>query len=228
MSLLKSKHIYSERFNKMEQEQKNKIWSVLCKDFFQHYIRPTDSVVDIGAGYCEFINNIDCKQKYAVEVNEDTNLYAARGVKVLNHSSWDLGELNDGSIHVVFVSNFFEHLRNKEEVVLTLREIYRVLRPDGKLLILGPNIRYLPGNYWDFFDHFIPLSHVSMCEALTLCGFKVVAMKARFLPYTTKSAIPKVPLAVKLYLKLPLLHLLFGKQFFIVAKKDPTLPGYRS
>ena len=58
--------IYRRRFNEYECEQKNKIWKVLCPNFFQQFI-PVDAVVlDVGAGYCEFINNIRCFKKIAV------------------------------------------------------------------------------------------------------------------------------------------------------------------
>ena len=46
--------IYRRRFLAYECEEKNKIWKVLCPNFFKKYV-PEDSVVlDIGEGYCEF------------------------------------------------------------------------------------------------------------------------------------------------------------------------------
>lgn len=39
-------------------EKKNAIWKVLCDMFFTHYVPNGATIVDIGAGYCEFINNI--------------------------------------------------------------------------------------------------------------------------------------------------------------------------
>ena len=64
--------IYRRRFNEYECEQKNKNWEVLCPDFFQQFIPEEARVLDIGAGYCEFINNIRCREKLAVDLNEDT------------------------------------------------------------------------------------------------------------------------------------------------------------
>ena len=48
--------LYKKRFEG-ELYKKNEIWKVLCSSFFQKYITEKDLVVDIGAGYCEFINN---------------------------------------------------------------------------------------------------------------------------------------------------------------------------
>jgi ubiquinone/menaquinone biosynthesis C-methylase UbiE len=111
----------------------------------------------------------------------------------------------------------FEHFASKGDIVTTLREVRRVLRPGGRLLVLGPNIRYASRVYWDFFDHHVPLSDRSMAEALETTGFTLELVRARFLPYTIKSRFPRWPVLVRMYLRCPPLHLLFGKQMFLVA-----------
>jgi len=122
--------LYEKRFEG-ELYKKNEIWKVLCSSFFQKYI-PKDSVVlDIGAGYCEFINNIQCTKKYAVDLNEDTPNFANTDVKVFTCLSTDLSFLSDDSIDMVFMSNFLEHLKTKEAVIKTLSEVFRVLKPGG-------------------------------------------------------------------------------------------------
>ena len=62
--------LYRLRFNK-ELKTRNKIWKILCRDFFQKYVKPTDTLCDIGAGYCEFINNINAKNKIAIDINKE-------------------------------------------------------------------------------------------------------------------------------------------------------------
>lgn len=82
-----------------------------------------------------------------------------------------------------------------------------------------PNIKYVGESYWDFLDHQLPLTDKSVVEGLQLSGFKITERKSRFLPYTTKSVFPKATLLVKLYLLLPPLQFLLGKQSLIVATK---------
>src|SRR5918911_2512313 len=86
-SVVALSNLYSNRFNQEEQRQKERIWKVLCRDFFQRYVHPSDTVLDIGAGYCEFINNIQCARKIALDLNEDTKRYAAPGVQVVQAMS---------------------------------------------------------------------------------------------------------------------------------------------
>jgi ubiquinone/menaquinone biosynthesis C-methylase UbiE len=223
-TLLESENIYKFRFDEDEIRRKNKIWKVLCEDFFQTYIHPEDVVLDIGAGYCEFINNISCSRRIAIDINPDITHFAEPDVEVLNAHSADINVLDDESINVIFVSNFFEHLLSKDFFMLTLSEIYRILKKGGRLLILQPNIRVLGGSYWDFLDHHIPLSDRTVVEALKLTGFKVQEVRSRFLPYTTKSRIPQWPILVRLYLRIPIAHRFLGGQAWIVGLKveNPT------
>ena len=218
-SAVKLAGLYSNRFSERERRQKERIWQVLCHDFFQRYVRPTDTVLDVGAGYCEFINTIVCGSKIALDLNEDTPRYAAPGVRVVQSPSNAMEGIDSDSVDVAFASNFFEHMPTKEVFLQTLREIRRVLRPGGKLLILQPNIRFLNGEYWDFLDHHIPLTDRTLVEALLAVDMRPAEVLPRFLPYTTKSRFPQHPALVRLYLKIPLAYRLLGKQAWVVAVK---------
>jgi SAM-dependent methyltransferase len=217
------RELYAQRFDAGERAMKSDIWRVLCRSFFQRYVARDDTVLDLGAGYCEFINNIECKTKLAVDLNEETQDYAAPGVKVVLTPLTDLSPITDASVDVAFASNVFEHLHDKATLLESLREAHRVLRPGGRLLVLGPNIRYAFSEYWDFFDHHLALSHVSLSEALGLAGFRVCEVRPRLLPFSTKSSLPKAAWLVRLYLALPVAHRFLGKQFFVVAEKPSTL-----
>ncbi len=213
------KELYARRFGPKERAQKNALWKVLCQSFLQRYVSESDVVVDLGAGYCEFINNIRCGRKIAVDLNEETRQYAADDVTVLLEPADALSSIEDATVDIVFASNLFEHLPDKEVLTAVLAAIHRVLRHGGRLLVLQPNIRYAYKDYWDYFDHYLPLSHLSLSEVLMLKGFTIEEVRPRFLPYTVKSRLPKSGLLLKIYLRLPPLHLLMGKQMFLVAAK---------
>jgi SAM-dependent methyltransferase len=210
--------LYRLRFNK-ELEKRNEIWKILCEKFFQKYIGTSDSVCDLGAGYCEFINNINAKNRYAIDINPETKKFAKGKVQAIITSSTNLPNKLRNKIDVVFVSNFFEHLSTKEQLAKTLIEIDKILKYSGKIIVLMPNIRYIGESYWDFLDHQLPLTEKSMIEALTLINYEIIEKKNKFLPYTTKGKLPKYSLFVKIYLKLFPLQMIFGKQSLIIAKK---------
>jgi SAM-dependent methyltransferase len=209
--------LYAHRFDPAERAARARLWAVLCAEFFQRWVGPRATVLDLGAGYCEFINHIRCARRLAVDGNPAVVDHAAPGVEARCGRADQLDWLAAGSVDVVFASNFFEHLPDSGALLAVLAEARRVLRPDGRLLVLQPNIRYAYREYWDFLDHHLPLSHASMAEALVLAGFRVVELRPRFLPFSTKSALPSWPILVRWYLRIPLAQRLLGKQMFVVA-----------
>jgi hypothetical protein len=91
--------LYRKRFSTIEYEQKNQLWRILCEHFFQKYVHPSDAVLDVGAGYCEFINHINCRHKIALDSNEETKLYADKAVQVIQASGSNMSMLPDAAVH---------------------------------------------------------------------------------------------------------------------------------
>lgn len=213
--------IYSARFSAGDRRRKDRLWRLLCENFLQHFIGKEATVLDLGAGYCEFINHIRCSKKFAVDLSPATQEFAHADVTALRTDSTNMPMIADCSIDVVFCSNFFEHLPSKDALLQTLQEVHRILRTDGKLIVIQPNIKYALKEYWDFLDHHLPLSHLSMEEALASAGFQIDTLLPRFLPFTTKTRLPQSLWLLRIYLRLPPLWRIFGKQMFIVVQKLP-------
>ncbi len=214
------KDYYRNRFPEDELERKNQIWKVLCNDFFQKFVRKNDVVMDIGAGYCEFINNIKCKTKIAVDINPDTKKFADKNVKIVRSISTKIPSSFKNKVDVVFMSNFLEHLSIKEEVLATLEKSNEVLKKNGKIMIMQPNISLIGNKYWDFIDHKVPLNIGSIVEALGIVGFDIDLIVKRFLPYTTKSRFVDAHFLVGIYLMIPEIFRPFaGQSFFLATKK---------
>ena len=193
----------------------------LC-DWFARFLPPDAKVVvDVAAGYCDFINNIRFGgTKVALDVNPDVQTHAASGVKAVVGGIERLPDLfEQGTVSVFFMSNFLEHI-TKEEIKRLLEDCLELLEEGGQVWILTPNIRYTGGKYWDFFDHITPITEKALCEIAVATGFSVKKCVRRFLPFTTKSALPKAAWLVRLYLKLmPFSGMVFGEQSFIILQK---------
>jgi ubiquinone/menaquinone biosynthesis C-methylase UbiE len=210
--------LYAHRFREFEADR-DRVWQVLTRCYFQKWVNPTDAVLDVGAGYCEFINNIRAREKFALDLNPSLQQRAAAEVRAIPHDVCQPWPVPSDSINVVFSSNFFEHLKDKDSLRHCLDEAYRVLHKGGLVIAMGPNIRFCSDVYWDFFDHHLPLSDRSLVEVLQLVGFRDEIVIPRFLPYTMAGRRPPSALLVRLYLQMPIFWRVLGKQFLIVARK---------
>jgi SAM-dependent methyltransferase len=219
--------IYEARFAGTAAYRK-RVWQVLVRAFFQKFVKSTDTVLDLGCGYGEFINEVRCAKKLAMDLNPDAQRHLDSSVQFLHQDCATRWQVEPESLNVVFTSNFFEHLPDKASLGRTLDEIFRGLAHGGRLIALGPNVRYLPGAYWDFWDHHLPLTEVSLGEGLTNRGFEVIKSVDRFLPYTMVKAREYPQSLIKIYLAMPGLWPLFGNQFLVVAQKpSPGNEGRR-
>lgn len=213
--------LYQLRFSTAERQANDRLWRVLCESYLQKLVPADATIVDVGAGSCGFINNIRAKRRIAVDLDAGLRDRAAAGVEP--HVS-DIAALPDllgpASVDIAWASNVFEHLPSAAELLRVLQAIRTILRPNGRIIILQPNVRLVGGRFWDFLDHTLPLTETGMQEALGVAGFRIVSCKARFLPYTTKSSVPKPTWLLRTYLALPPAQWLFGEQFLIVATPE--------
>jgi SAM-dependent methyltransferase len=210
--------IYEKRFSGLE-NYRNRVWKILIEEFFSKWIRSTDHILDLGCGYGEFINNTKCEVRHAMDLNPKTKSLLDK--EIIFHQqdcsqSWEIGH---NSLDLVFTSNFFEHLPNKESLDRTVREIKKALKPGGRLIAMGPNISVLNGKYWDFWDHHVALSDQSLCELLQIHDFNIEQSESKFLPYNMVRVKKRPLFLVSLYLRFQFFWKIFGKQFLIIAKK---------
>jgi SAM-dependent methyltransferase len=212
------KEIYSLRFAGVH-DYRTEVWKVLAADFFSTWIRPRDAVLDLGCGHGEFINHATAGRKFAMDLNPAARDCLAGGIRFFEQESSAHWPLADGSLDAVFTSNFFEHLPSKAALRTTLREACRCLKPNGYLVAMGPNVKAIAGPYWDFFDHYLPLTERSLAEALRLEGFRIEQAISRFLPYTMSLGFHPPLWTVRLYLKMPFVWRIFGRQFLVVGRK---------
>ncbi|MGJ3252876.1 MAG: class I SAM-dependent methyltransferase [Elainellaceae cyanobacterium] len=213
--------LYANRFNYKERHAKLQLWKILIKDFLQPHIGKDSIVLDIGGGYCEFINQIRAREKYLVDLNPDSQNFADSDVNVLNVNvlNEDVGDsLPHNYFDRIFISNFFEHLSSKEELIQILGFCFERLCPGGSLIVIQPNFKYSFREYYDFIDHTLPITHVSLEEALRTIGFSIEVMIPRFLPFSTKNR-PTAPVLLEIYLKFPILWKFLGGQMFVKATK---------
>jgi SAM-dependent methyltransferase len=196
------------------------VWDVLVNNFFSRFIAADAAVLDLGCGYGDFINAVQARTRLAMDMNPAARGKLDPGVRFFFQDCsepWD--GIPENSLDLVFTSNFIEHLPDKAAVARALHEALRCLKPGGRFIAMGANIRHVPGRYWDFWDHQVPFTEKSLSEGLRATGFSIDLCLGRFLPYTMSSGRQYPIFCVKLYLALPFLWRVFGGQFLVVAHK---------
>lgn len=214
--------MYQQRWTEAELLNVSRVWETLVKKFFQPIVGKDAKVLDIGCGFCHFLNNLQAKEKVGVDANPAASRYASSGVTIHNTADLSLKMLPSQYFDCVFISNFLEHLESGTQVIDLLKRGKELLHPDGKLIILQPNFRLLGSAYFDFIDHKTILTDKSLEEALTITGFTIKRKIIRFLPYTTKSRIPQHPVLVRFYLWFRPLWFFIGKQSLFIATVQTT------
>jgi len=197
------------------------VWKEIIR-FLKKYIPENGVVVDLGAGYCDFINNINASKKYAIDISSELSLYAREDVAQINRTGWNFHEIVDESADILLASNFLEHFTD-EDLEKIMKEIRCVLKKGGKLILMQPNYRLAYKNYFDDPTHKKVFSDAALESFLLSYDFKIILKKSRFLPFSMRSdssLIPRflLPLIVRAYIHSPLKP--FAGQMLFVAEKS--------
>ena len=195
---------------------RSRVWKAVA-EYLQQFVRhDMDRVLDLGAGYCDFINNIKAREKFAVDMNPQGAQFCGPGVSFFCASATDLGVLATDSVDVLFASNLLEHL-DDGEMACAMNEFHRVLAPGGRVILMQPNFRYAYREYFDDYTHKKIFTHISLRDFFQANGFEAIRVQPRFLPFSLKSRLPKSYFLTKLYLLSP--YKPMAGQMLLVLKK---------
>jgi SAM-dependent methyltransferase len=194
------------------------VWKEIVR-YLKPFLAGTDTVLDLGAGYCDFINNVSAPNRIAVDMSDELVNFAGKGVRVIQSPVTDLGQISDSSVDVAFASNLLEHL-DDQELKATISEVRRVLRKGGLFIAMQPNYRLSYKRYFDDHTHKKVFSDESLGGFLVNHGFEIVLKKPKFLPFSLKSRsalVPAHPLVIRAYINSPIKP--FAGQMLFVARK---------
>jgi len=210
--------IYANRFDDAESARKDRLWAVLGP-FFQRWVDPEAPVLDLACDRGYFIRHVRAAERWASDVR-DVGGHLPADVRFVRANGLQLAGIVPGSYFgTIFTSNYLEHLGSPDDVIAQLRIANDLLRPGGRLVVLQPNIRLVGGAYWDFIDHRVPLTEKSLVEAGEMAGLRTLTVVTRFLPFTTKSRLPRHPALVRAYLRFRPAWWLLGKQTLYVGER---------
>jgi len=165
-------------------------------EFYGRIIKPGDKVIDLGSGDESFLKLLKTKNVEAKGYDIDTvDLETSKIPEV------------DNSIDCVTCISLIEHIKNTSNL---LKEVYRILKPDGTLIIVTPNFSYAYKEFYDDPTHINPFTPSKLYSTLKLLNFK----DNHILPWIVK----KNPKLWRLPMKF------FFARYFLIVRGDSTFP----
>ena len=193
------------------------VWQVVA-DHLSRWIPPHAHVLEIGAGYCAWINAVRGARRVAVDIWPDVARHAGPGVEslVLDISS-GLRALGAMSFDVVLASNVLEHFE-PDMAGSVAADVFALLKPGGRVIVVQPNFRYASRQYFDDYTHRSVFTDVSLPALLRARGFEIDEVQAKFLPYSMQgSRLPITRSLVRAYLLSPVKPM--AGQMLVVARR---------
>ena len=208
--------LYDFRFRDVGQHARQTVWNEIGPFVWNRMGHPA-RVLDPAGGRGEFLNAIAADERWLVDLVDYPHRETVPAVKVVIGDVLSL-DLPQGYFDGIFVSNLLEHLPNPDAVAGFLVRMRETLAPGGVLAIMGPNFKYCVRDYFDCADHTLALTHISVQEHLIAAGFEVQDIIPRFLPFSFRSRLPASARLTRLYLQMPLLWRVAGRQFLLLAR----------
>jgi|1186.fasta_scaffold05374_2 hypothetical protein len=208
--------LYRYRHRRVYPDARIAVWNEIAPYIYEQMGCP-DRVIDPAAGWGEFINAVPAPERWLIDAVDFPEHHRDPKVKAIiaDIREVDLPEAYFGG---VFVSNFLEHLATPDDVADFLVRMRTVIEPGGRIVVMGPNFKYASKQYFDFADHVLALTHITVLEHLSAAGFEVESVIPRFLPYSFNGALPAWPFMTRMYLKIPLSWRILGKQFLVIGR----------
>jgi len=201
-----------------EHPARRAVWQAIA-DYLAPYVPPHGRVLEIGAGYCHWINAVRAARRVAVDTWVELPKQTAAGVeaRVLDVTT-SLDELGLSSFDVVLASNVLEHF-DPDTAGRVAARVSTLLAPGGRILVIQPNFRLAYKRYFDDYTHRAIFTDVSLPAMLRSHGFGIEVVRPRFLPYSMQGIGRPVPSwLVRAYLRSPLKPR--AGQMLVIARKD--------
>ncbi len=198
-----------------------RVWAHICR-YLERFIAPDADVLELGAGWCDFANEVRAARVVAIDLDEVVLAAAAQHVEAIVGDCTDLSMFAPHTFDVVFASNLLEHL-DRAAAERLLLEATRVLRPGGRLILMQPNFRLNPGSYFDDYTHVAIYTDRSLSDHLVSLGWLVEVVMPRFLPLTLKSRASRLTFLVPAYLRSPIKPL--AGQMLVIVRTSGNFLG---
>ncbi len=194
------------------------VWQAVA-DHLRGWIPQGAHVLELGAAYCDWINAVRAARKVAIDIWPDFARHAHDDVEaIVLDVARGLPSLGAGQFDVVLASNVLEHF-DADSVSSIVGDVFALLKPGGRFIIIQPNFRLAYRRYFDDYTHRSVFTDTSLANLLRAHGFEIALARSRFLPYSMRAIRAPIPSwLVRAYLRSPIKPL--AGQMLIIGQKS--------
>lgn len=149
---------------------------VLNREKFAGFVRPSDTILDFGCSSGELLLSLEAAERIGIEVNAATRAEAVHGGLSVFES---LHSVADQSVDVAISNHVLEHVLSP---YAALRDLRRVLRPTGRLVLCVPADDWRNARHWRSGDpdhHVFAWTPLTLGNLITEAGFDPVFVRMR-------------------------------------------------
>lgn len=137
-----------------------------CKHIIERYnIKKGSKILDVGCGDTMFLQSFVSLGMYTEGIDRDDY---HPDVKHISDLEKDKFPCYDSDYDIVFSKSVIEHIYNPDHFI---KECKRVLKPNGKLILLSPDWITQQNVFYEDHTHVHPYTTTSMRDMLTMYGF---------------------------------------------------------
>lgn len=135
---------------------------------FERYIKEDDIVLDCGCGGADLLNEIRCKEKYGIDINDIARAEASKkGI----HCEATVDSIPSESVSVIVSNSCLGHVTNPYEILVSLK---RVLKKGGKIIFVVPCDNSLKIKKNDINMILYTWTPQNLANLFTVAGYEVI------------------------------------------------------
>lgn len=158
----------------------NKYPQKLCNYITNHYFTHSGKLLDVGSGKGNHLLAFHRNGHDVCGLDKRKECIEALGSRIIKRGGLVVQECDiecepfpysDSTFDWVFSKSVIEHVWNTDNF---LRECHRVLKPNGRAVIMTPDWGSQHEYFWDDYTHVRPFTRKSLQNAMKMCGFNNV------------------------------------------------------
>jgi len=138
-----------------------------CWHLHKTYYKNAGKLLDVGCGKGTHLNIFTSigYDVWGLDMRKETN---NNHIKICDIEK-DKFPYKSNTFDYIFSKSLLEHIHRPDNC---LKEMYRVLKPGGVIIIMMPDWKSQMSHFWDDYSHYHPYTAKSLKDALNIFNFK--------------------------------------------------------